>query len=154
MTATTHVSAPADDHVRLVAPLLGLGDTLDYTLRTLDELGTVFALRAGAGAEPDDVDAAGARLYLVHAAAHVPGYAPEITATHLALLAVDGEPAAAGDIATLVVLNPEGADGVPTVNLLAPLLVDTRTHRAVQVVLEGDWPLRAPLAPSSDRETS
>ena len=150
MTAATMVNAPADDRVRLAAPLLGLGATLDYTLRTLDEHGTVFALRAGTSAD----DASGPRLYLVHAAVHVPGYAPAITASHLALLGADGEAASEDDIATLVVLNPEGADGVPTVNLLAPVLVDTRTHRAVQVVLEGDWPLRAPLSPTSDRETS
>ncbi|QIK84320.1 flagellar assembly protein FliW [Sanguibacter sp. HDW7] len=150
MTAVPPAHTAADDHVRLVAPLLGLGGTLDFTLRALDEHGTVFALRSEDACD----DAPGTRLYLVHAAAHVAGYAPDTTAMHLALLGEDGVASSPDDIATLVVLNPEGADGVPTVNLLAPLLVDTRTHRAVQVVLEGDWPVQTPLSPTSVRKTS
>lgn len=134
----------ADERVSFVAPLLGLGGALDFTLRALDDLGTVFALRS--------VDeGASTRLFLVHAAAHVRGYEPPVT-VGLALLGVDGVPASDDDIATLVVLNPEGDGGAATVNLLAPVLVNTRTHRAVQIVLDGDWPLRAPLAPSPDRE--
>ncbi|WP_102510128.1 flagellar assembly protein FliW [Sanguibacter massiliensis] len=134
----------ADERVSFVAPLLGLGGALDFTLRALDDLGTVFALRS--------VDeGASTRLFLVHAAAHVRGYEPPV-AVGLALLGVDGVPASDDDIATLVVLNPEGDGGAATVNLLAPVLVNTRTHRAVQIVLDGDWPLRAPLAPSPDRE--
>lgn len=135
---------PADERVSFVAPLLGLGGALDFTLRALDDLGTVFALRS--------VDeGASTRLFLVHAAAYVRGYEPPVT-VGLALLGVDGVPASDDDIATLVVLNPEGDGGAATVNLLAPVLVNTRTHRAVQIVLDGDWPLRAPLAPSPDRE--
>ncbi|MGP7960184.1 flagellar assembly protein FliW [Sanguibacter sp. A247] len=145
MTPGPATSSTTDDHVTFVAPLPGLGDVREFTLRTLDEHATVFALRGRAGDE-----APATRLFLVHAAAHVPGYAPDVTAMHLALLGTDAEPASEDDIATLVVLNPEGADGLATVNLLAPVLVDTRTHRAVQVVLEGSWPLRAPLAAPSD----
>lgn len=146
MTTAPQAPAAADDHVTFVAPLPGLGDIREFTLRTLDENATVFALHGR------DTDAGRTRLFLVHAAAHVPGYAPEITAMHLALLGTDAEPASEDDIATLVVLNPEGPDGLATVNLLAPVLVDTRSHRAVQVVLEGSWPLRAPLAATSDSD--
>lgn len=148
MTASAAARASsdaADERVSFVAPLLGLGGALDFTLRALDDLGTVFALRS--------VDeGSSTRLFLVHAAAHVRGYEPPVTAAHLALLGVDGVPASDDDIATLVVLNPEGERGAATVNLLAPVLVNTRTHRAVQIVLDGDWPLRAPLAPAPDRE--
>lgn len=143
MTVTAHAGAREDEHVTFAASLLGLGPALDYTLRTLDDLGTVFALHGS----PLENGSPGPRLFLVHAAAHVPTYQPPVTGAHLAMLGTDDAPASSADIATLVVLNPDSAGA--TVNLLAPVLVDTRTHRALQVVLDGDWPVRAPLSPKS-----
>ncbi len=145
MTVIAHVGSRADEHVTFAAPLLGLGAALDYTLRTLDDLGTVFALHGS----PLEDGSPGPRLFLVHAAAHVPSYQPPLTGSHLAMLGTQDAPAAEDDIATLVVLNPDSAGGGATVNLLAPVLVDTRTHRALQVVLDGDWPVRASLSPAS-----
>ena len=48
------------------------------------------------------------------------------------------------DARVLVVANP--SDAGTTVNLLAPVIVNTRTWQCAQVILEGrDLPLRAPL---------
>ena len=50
------------------------------------------------------------------------------------------------DAMVLVVANP-GQAGT-TVNLMAPIVVNTATGASAQVILEGqDWPLRAELAP-------
>lgn len=151
MTAAVNAPAPApaasetDPVVTFVTPPPGLAPLRDFDLHPLDEDGVLFSLRARA-TSPDE-PAPGVRLFLLQPAAHLADYAPEPTAEHLAQLGDGTHPARAEDVATLVVLNPgDHEDGGPTVNLLAPVLVDKRTHRALQVVLEGDWPLRAPLA--------
>ena len=56
-----------------------------------------------------------------------------------------GEYTDTADVVVLVVVHPGTGDAAPTANLLAPVLVDRRTGRAVQSVLDEDWPLRAPV---------
>lgn len=120
----------------LTAPLLGLPGHLRYTLEALDDSGVLFALRS---VPADDADAA-VRLFVVSPEAHFPDYAPTIDADLLAWEADEEH------TAVLAVVHPgQGPQDGPTVNLLAPLVVDTRTGRAAQVVLDGDWPLRAPV---------
>ncbi len=47
----------------------------------------------------------------------------------------------------LLVVNPGHGLADATANLAAPILVNARTHRAVQALqLDGQLPLRAPLA--------
>lgn len=51
---------------------------------------------------------------------------------------------AAEDALVLVVIT---LGQQPTANLMAPVVINSRTRRAVQVILSGtDWPVRAPLA--------
>ena len=134
-SGTDAVDVPA--LLELAAPLLGLPGHVRYALEALDDSGVLFALRS---VPADDADAA-VRLFVVSPAAHFPDYAPTIDA---GLLAWDAD---AEHTAVLAVVHPgQGAQDGPTVNLLAPLVVDTRTGRAAQVVLDGDWPLRAPVS--------
>lgn len=122
--------------LHLVEPLPGLpGD--EYALDALDEIGFLFALR-GTG------DAAGVRLFVVSPGLVFPDYVPAIPRTALdAVCGPDAEPR----YVLLSVVHP-GPDEqlAPTADLLAPIVVDCVGGRALQVVLEDDLPLRAPLA--------
>lgn len=87
------------------------------------------------GSSPDEV-----RLFVLDAAVHLPDYSPVLDDEQTALLGLTD----AADALLLVVANP-AADGL-TVNLLAPIVVNRRTSRAAQLILDGqDFPLRAVL---------
>ena len=115
-----------------VAPPPGLSPLLDFTLDEVDGVDGLFALRAD--------DDAGIRLFVVDAGKYVGDYSPEISDEQSAALGI----IAATDALVLVVANP-AMEGT-TVNLLAPIVVNSTTGAAAQFILEGqDWPLRAPL---------
>lgn len=137
MDATPDVAAegPAlPARVAVVEPLPGLGGRTAYTLEPLADAVGVLVLRS---------DDAAVRLFLADPAAFFPEYSPALP---------DGLPARLGaasadELRVLVVVHPaDDGRGVPTANLLAPLVLAPATGRAVQVVLEADLPLRAPLA--------
>ena len=122
--------------LELVAPLPGLPGHVRYVLEPLDDGGVLFAQRS---IPADDQDTP-IRLFVVSPAIHFPDYAPTIDADDLEWDAVTESTVA------LVVVHPgRDDDGGPTANLLAPIVVDTRTGAAAQVVLDGDWPVRAPV---------
>ncbi|WP_149203372.1 flagellar assembly protein FliW [Actinotalea subterranea] len=131
---------PAETHdvhdvLEFLSPPPGLRDLRRFTLTALDELGLLFALRA--------VDEPETRLFLVPPRIYFPDYEPHLDPS----VRADLEVADGADTVLLVVVHP-GQDGrPPTANLLAPVVVDPASGRAVQVVLDGDeWPLRAPLS--------
>lgn len=139
---TVHVAAgPGEDVdvpalLELVAPLPGLPGHLRYVLDPLDDGGVLFALRS---IPADDQDAP-IRLFVVSPSIHFPDYTPTIDAGALEWEAV------AESTVVLVVVHPGlGDQDGPTANLLAPLVVDARTGSAAQIVLDGDWPVRAPV---------
>lgn len=110
-----------------LAPPFGLADT-DFELTAVDGAPGLLALRAASG---------DARLYLLDASLHLPGYHPIVPRIDLDELG-DPEPT------VYVVVNPSAAP--TTVNLQAPIVV-AADGRARQTILDrGDWPLRAPLA--------
>ena len=81
------------------------------------------------------------RLFVVDPAQFVSGYAPVIDAGSLDLVGLGS-----GDAGlVLTVVHPPVGESAPTVNLLAPIVVNRDTGAAVQVILDGDWELRAPL---------
>lgn len=125
-------SRPVSDVLEFLAPPPGMAD-VRFTLDALDESGHLFALRS---AERPAV-----RLFVVPPRAYFPRYSPALDAAALRALDVEG-----AEAVLLVVVHP-GHDGEPpTANLLAPLVLNPTTGRAVQLVLDGDeWPLRAPL---------
>ena len=123
---------PVPETLEFVAAPPGMMALRAFALDALDESGALFAMRS--------TEADGVRLFVVPPRVYVPDYAPAIDAgTRAALELGDDAPV------LLVVVHP-GKDGEPpTANLLAPVAVNARTGAALQVVLEDDWPLRAPL---------
>ena len=126
------VDLPSSLHMR--SPLPGLPDHDEYTLTSLDDIGVLFALRS----EP--ADERSVRLFVVAPGPFFPDYTPAITSEVRASIG-----ASMGNAVPLVVVHPADGDHPPTANLLAPLVVDLTSGNAVQTVLDGDWPLRAPL---------
>ena len=115
------------------APPPGLAPHVEFSLDDVEGAPGLHALRAATDAN--------VRLFVVEASVYVPDYAPTFTEEHL----LDVGAGARADASVLVVTTLD-ADG-PVVNLLAPVLVNTATGVASQVILDGsEWPLRARLA--------
>jgi len=118
-----------------VAPPPGLAPHTGFELSPLAGAAGLFALRAIQDAE--------LRLFLVDpslVASQEAAYAPVLSDEQTTALGLT----APEDALVLVVANP-GPEGVH-VNLLAPVVVNTTTGRAAQVILEGqDLPVRAAL---------
>ena len=113
-------------------PMPGLEALSDFALVPVEDAVGLYSL--------ESADDAGVRLFLLDAATHLPRYRPVFSAEQLGRI---GAPEA-GELSVLTVVNT--SDGQPTVNLLAPLLVNTGTGACAQTILDGqDWPLRAPL---------
>jgi flagellar assembly factor FliW len=118
-------------NLSFVTPPPGLAPLTDFTLEQLEGAG-LYALQAAA--DP------GKRMFLLDPAVYVPEYHPELTDSQAALLEL-GSPEEA---AMFVVANHR--NGSTTVNLLAPIIVNTATDTCAQFILEGqDWPIQAPL---------
>ena len=118
--------------IELVAPMPGFPGLSHYALVQLDDSGVLCALRS-----LDDPEV----RFLVLPAAFFDGYSIEVDDDTVEALGVE----AASDVLALVVVNAGQAAGGATANLLAPVVINTRTHRGVQVVLDQDLPVRAPL---------
>lgn len=119
--------------IKLVTPLVGFDALVEFELAPVEGADGLYALRSA-----DDADV---RLFLLDAAVHLPTYKPVLSDAQQDSLGLTS-PAHA---AVFVVVNP----GKPetTVNLIAPIVVNTLTGEAAQFILDGqDWPLRAPLA--------
>lgn len=118
--------------VSFTVPMPGLENARDFTLRSVDGATGLYALEATSGTP--------ARLFLADAAVFVPGYNPPIPAA--ALEALELEEGEAPQV--LVVLNH--SPKATTVNLMAPIVLNTATRRCSQLVLDGrEYPLRADL---------
>ncbi|NAZ85450.1 flagellar assembly protein FliW [Kineococcus indalonis] len=122
--------------IEFITPLVGLSESTRFELTPLDEDGTFFSMRS-----MDDPDL---RLVLADPMPFYPDYEPVI----------DGEMAKALDItsdqdgAVLAVVNIGKSLEDSTVNLMAPVVLNPRSHRAAQAVLTGSHlPLNAPLIP-------
>lgn len=122
--------------ISFVEALPGLSSETDFTLAALDEGGHLFALR-GTGADPT-------RLFLMRPEPYFQAYSPAIDPTVLAALDLPGSED--GRCAVLVIVTPRADERPATANLLAPVVLNTETGLAQQVILDGaSWPLRAPL---------
>lgn len=56
------------------------------------------------------------------------------------------------ELAIAAVLTRPADGSMPTVNLAAPMVFGVHSHKGVQMVLDEDLPLRAPLYPSAQNE--
>lgn len=109
--------------IDFVAPMPGFPDDRRFVLVRLEDTGMLYALTS--------VDSAGLRFLVVPPAQFFPDYAPEIDDDALAALGTGD----ASDLLVLLVVT--AGDGVQdaTVNLMAPIVLDQRSRRAVQLVL-------------------
>jgi len=122
--------------IDMVEAMPGFPDRTRFALVRLDDDGVLCALRSIE--EPD------LRFLVVQPAAFFPDYAPEIDDETVASLGIS----ASEDVLVLVVVNPGDSATTATANLLAPVLVNTASRRAGQVILSDDLPVRAPLMAS------
>ena len=134
--ATPAVPDGMPSSLHLVEPLPGLPDDTEYTLDPLDEIGFLFALHGTART-------GGVRLFVISPELVFPDYDPAIPRPVLdAVCGTSGRT----EVALLAVVHPgPGEQLAPTADLLAPIVVDRATGRALQIVLDEDLPLRAPL---------
>ncbi|MBB4968348.1 flagellar assembly protein FliW [Saccharothrix violaceirubra] len=118
--------------IEFSVPMPGFPEHRRFLLVRTTEDGLLFSLRS--------VDDPELRFLVVPPAPFFPDYAPEIGAQAVEQLGtVD-----VSDLLVLLVVTVGESASSATANLLAPIVVDQRTRRAVQVVLTaGD--LRAPL---------
>jgi len=130
-TSGVETEQPVVPEIEFIQAPPGMMDLRTYGLHQLDEDGLLFAMRS---VEHPDV-----RLFLVPPQVYFPQYAPRIDAeSRLSLGLGDDLPF------VLVVVHPGGEGNAPTANLLAPIVINTSTGSALQVVLDSDeWPLRA-----------
>jgi flagellar assembly factor FliW len=123
--------------IEFVAPMPGFPTDVRFVLVRVDESGLLFALTS--------VDSPGLRFLVVPPAPFFPEYEPEIDdETVVALGTVD--PA---NLLVLLVVTTGDAPGAATANLMAPIVLDQVSRRAVQLVLGGSGhPVRAELMPA------
>lgn len=115
-----------------VTPPLGLDPLIEYNLEHLEGTDGLYTL--------ESVGVPERRMFLLDPIVYVPGYHPELTDEQVATLKL----ASPDDAAMFVIANHR--EGETTVNLLAPIIVNTVTDMCAQFILEGqDWPVQAPL---------
>lgn len=130
MTATM-IELPVID---LVHPLPGFPEQRQFALVQLDEDGLLCQLRS---LEDPDL-----RFLVMPPMPFFPDYAPEVGDDVVADLQIDS----ADDVLVLLVLNAGESLSSTTANLMAPVLINTATLRASQVILDDpNLPIAAPL---------
>lgn len=139
MTLSDGPTETADDLVEvpvveMVRPLPGFPHDRRFALVRLDEAGVLFRLRS--------LDGSGLEFLVVPPAPFHPGYAPIIGDDVVADLAI----ASGEDVLVLVLVRAGATLADTTVNLRAPIVLNTVTQRACQVILDDpDQPIAAPL---------
>jgi flagellar assembly factor FliW len=119
--------------IDMVEPMPGFPGARRFALVRLDDEGVLCALRS--------VDEPSLRFLVVPPHLFFPDYAPVVDDATVATLGIGS----AEDVVVLAVVNAGGSPAEATVNLLAPVLVNTATRQGAQVVLTEDLPVRAPL---------
>jgi flagellar assembly factor FliW len=127
----------AEDELPLLdflAPVAGFPEHRRFVLAELDESSLLRALRS--------LDDPALRFLVLPPGPFFPDYDPEIGddwAERLELTSSD-------DALVLVLITPGATAAEATANLLAPVVINVRTRRAAQIVLDdSSLPLRAPL---------
>lgn len=120
--------------IELVHPMPGFPDDGRFVLVRLDEDGVLHSFRS--------LDNDGLQFVVVPPGPFYPDYEPEIGDDVVGDLGIDS----AEDVLVLLVVRAGATLADTTVNLRAPLVVNTATRRASQVILEdAELPLAAPL---------
>ena len=123
--------------IEFVEPMLGFPQLHDFALVELDEAGVLCALRS--------LEEPQVRFLVTAPHAFFPGYEPEIddsTVSELDITQVE-------EVLLLVVVNAGRSLAESSANLVAPVVLNTRTRRARQVILdEPGLTIAAPLVPA------
>jgi flagellar assembly factor FliW len=110
--------------IELVQPMPGFPDRTRFTLVQLDEDGVLCALRS-----LDDPDL---RFLVVSPVPFFPDYEPIVEDEAVSELEISD----VEDVLVLLVITAGDSLTSTTANLLAPILVNTATRRAMQVILD------------------
>lgn len=130
MTTTT-LEIPVID---MVHPLAGFPGRSRFALVQFDDDGLLRQLLC--------LDDPSLRFLVVPPAAFFPDYAPTVSDDVMADLQITSS----DDVVVLVVLNAGDSLHETTANLMAPVVVNTATRRASQVILDDPMlPIAAPL---------
>jgi flagellar assembly factor FliW len=139
-TGTRMAAIPTQAHtpelpaLEFVGPVAGFPELRSFVLTELDPDSVVRSLRS-----LDDPDV---RFLVIPPGPFFPDYVPEISGDWAETLGL----ADADDALVLVIVNFGSSLAEATVNLLAPVVINTGTRRAAQVVLaDTALSLRAPL---------
>ena len=144
LTTEATTTSPEIPVIELVEPMPGFPEHHRFALVQLDDAGVLCALRSLDDSSGGDPHIPGLRFLVVPPSAFFPDYEVELPDEVVARLAITD----ATDVVVLAVVNPGGSLADSTANLLAPVVVNTANRRGVQVLLDADHPVRAPLLAS------
>jgi flagellar assembly factor FliW len=126
--------------IEFASPMPGFPEYRRFVLVRMDEEGLMYELAS--------FDDPRLRFVVVPPAVFFPDYAPEISEETLEALGVAADHLDRVLILLVVTLGATPAEA--TANLLAPILIDQISRRAVQVILTGsELPVRAELIKSA-----
>jgi flagellar assembly factor FliW len=129
-------AAALDSPLAFVTPPPGLEPLVDFVLQPIDGAAGLYGLQSAARPRT--------RLFVLDAAVYLPDYQPVISDVQVHALQLTSP----DEALVLVVANP--GEGGTSVNLMAPIVVNTRLGVCAQVILDDqDFPLRAALAPAA-----
>lgn len=115
-----------------IAPPPGFEPELDFVLAEIADSVGLYSLAVSNDATR--------RVFVLDAAIYLPEYTPSLSVEQSEALAL----ASGDDARVYVVANP--AESGTTVNLLAPIVVNSANKTAAQFILDDrDWPLQAAL---------
>ena len=125
MRSEKKASIAADEHIISMADgMPGFPDSHSFVLENIDGVGGLGALRS--------IDQ-GPALMVVQSGAWFPDYQPDIDDATCKELDIKN----ADDALLLLVVTSAERPQDATANLMAPLVINTRTRRGAQVVLDG-----------------
>ncbi|GAB3467774.1 flagellar assembly protein FliW [Kineococcus endophyticus] len=128
------IASETTPKIEFISPLVGLEEHRSFELEPLDEDGLFFTMRSTS--DPS------LQLVVADPMPFYPDYEPMIDGDTARSLEIVDEK----DGAVLAVVNMQGGAEKATMNLLAPIVLNPKAHRATQAVLYGkDQPLDAPL---------
>jgi flagellar assembly factor FliW len=134
VTAATLAPVEALPTIEFVAPMPGFPDHRRFYLLAIDDSGLVYSLTSA-----DDPEL---RFLVIPPPPFYPDYTPEISDEALSMLGVD-EPER---LLLLLIVTAGETLQETTANLMAPIVVDKESRRAIQTILAGsDFPVRAAL---------
>jgi len=134
VTATATAPVEAMPTIEFVAPMPGFPDHRRFYLVAIDDSGLVYSLTSA-----DDPEL---RFLVIPPPPFYPDYTPEISDEALSMLGVDD----AERLLLLLVVTAGETLRETTANLMAPIVIDNESRRAVQTILAGsDFPVRAAL---------